>query len=83
MNFEQLNENILLNNKVVFTLKDLQWYVNMFIDYPEDLEFHPDTIHSDYYGDKDRFCIDQWLDTEANFQSACKELLEYFTKQRN
>lgn len=76
MQFEQLNENILLNEKVVFTVKQLQDYVALNIDYPKDLPFEPMGIHKAYLGRFDDFCIDQWLDTEVNFQSACTELFK-------
>lgn len=76
MHFEQLNENILLNEKAVFTLKQLQNYVAFNIDYPKDIPFGPMGIHKAYFGRYDDFCIDQWLDDEDNFQSACTELFK-------
>ena len=74
--FEQLNENILLNNNVVFTLSGLRNYVYGNEDYPQDLEFFPNGIHKYYWGKYQDFCIDQWLDEEINFQSACSKVYE-------
>ena len=76
MQFEQLNENILLNDKVVFTLKQLQDYVGLNVDYPKDIPFEPMGKDKAYFGRFDDFCIDQWLDEEVNFQSACIELFK-------
>lgn len=74
MIFEQLNENILLDNKVVFTLKSLRDYVDKNEYYPNDLAFDPMGSNSDYWGRFNDYCIDKWLDDEDNFQSACKNV---------
>ena len=78
MNFEQLHNNIILDGKVVFTLKQLKNYVLVNVDYPKDIEFDPKGIHKEYDFRYDDLCIDTWLDTESNFQSACSELYETF-----
>jgi len=74
--FEQLNDFIYLDGKIVFTLNALRNHVSMQVDYPTDLEFYPNGIHKDYYGQFDDFCIDKWLDDEVNFQSACKGIFD-------
>jgi len=71
--FEQLNENILLNGKVIFTISGLRNWVYGNIDYPKDISFDPKGIHKEYWGNFEDFCIDKWLDEEPNFQNACSE----------
>lgn len=75
-NFEQLNDFILLDNNIVFTLSGLRNWVYGNIEYPKDLDFQPNGIHKDYWGKYEDFCIDQWLDVEDNFQSACNKVYE-------
>ena len=74
--FEQLNDFIYIDGKIVFTLNALRDYVYGNEDYPQDIKFEPNGIHKDYWGKYQDFCIDKWLDDEDNFQSACKSVYD-------
>lgn len=74
--FEELNKNILLNEKIVFTLENLRDYVYKNINYPKDIDFFPNGIHRAYLGRYYDLCINAWLDDEDNFQFAAMQLFK-------
>lgn len=79
MNFEQNNINIELNGKVVFTVKQLEAYVQqsgvLLTGETEEVCINEHPFEKEYKAiDVDvEIPVSEYLDSEDNFQSACEE----------
>ena len=78
--FEQLRENILLNDKVVFTLAQLEKYViesgALDTGLIEDVVMCEEPFDKRYSTKEVNVLtpVSEYLDDETNFQNACNEL---------